>query len=114
MEKPMAFTVVSTSEIPDGGASEARLDPGDPGSSVVLLRRGDRVYAYRNLCPHAGRFLNWAPGRFLMDAGRLVCAAHGAVFEIEDGRCVDGPCRGSSLVPLAVTGMVDGQVRISD
>ena len=110
----MGYKVVQAGDIPDGGASEVWLDPDDPGSSVVLLRQGDLVRAYRNLCPHAGRFLNWAPGRFLFDAGRLVCAAHGAVFEVDDGRCVDGPCRGSQLVPVAMVDLGDGRVRVGD
>jgi nitrite reductase/ring-hydroxylating ferredoxin subunit len=90
--------------IPDGGVLEveARLD-GEP-ESLLLLRAGDRVRGFLNVCPHAGRPLNWAPGRFLIEAGMLICAAHGASFSIPDGRCVLGPCRGSSLreVPLEV------------
>lgn len=104
---------VAIDGIPEGGALEVLLDPDDRGSSVVLLRRGGQVYAWRNLCPHAGRFLNWAPGRFLFDQGRLVCAAHGATFEVDSGLCVDGPCRGSSLVPVAVTVLEGGRVRVA-
>lgn len=110
----MASRTVLMSEIPDGGASEIWLNAEDPASSVILLRRGDRLRAYRNLCPHAGRFLNWAPGRFLFDAGRLVCAAHGAVFEVADGHCVEGPCRGSSLVSVGVRDLGDGSASIGD
>jgi nitrite reductase/ring-hydroxylating ferredoxin subunit len=98
--------------IPEDGACEVRLQADDPGSSVIVLRRGGTVHAWRNLCPHAGRYLNWAPGRFLFDQGRLVCAAHGAVFEVESGVCVDGPCRGSGLVPVPVAALADGRVRI--
>jgi len=114
MESEMASRTVRTSEIPEEGASEIWLDPADPGSSVILLKRGDRLHAYRNLCPHAGRFLNWAPGRFLFDAGRLVCAAHGAVFEVADGHCVDGPCRGSSLVAVGIRDLGDGSALVGD
>ena len=61
-----------------------------------------RFNCWLNICPHAGRRLDYAPGQFLLDQGRLVCAAHGASFELEQGVCVAGPCRGASLVPLAV------------
>lgn len=104
----MAVTEIELDSLAEGGATEVRLAPDEPGSSVVVLRRDGQVFAYRNLCPHAGRFLNWAPGRFLFDHGRLVCAAHGAVFEVESGRCVDGPCRGSALAPVPVR-WLDGQ-----
>ena len=62
----------------------------------------ETVQAWMNICPHAGRRLDWAPGKFLLDHGRLVCAAHGAMFELEHGECIAGPCRGQSLVPVAV------------
>ncbi len=110
----MASRTIRASEIPEGGASEVWLDPEDSASSVIVLKRENRLHAYRNLCPHAGRFLNWAPGRFLFDAGRLVCAAHGAVFEVANGYCVDGPCRGSSLVAVAVRDLGDGSVVVGD
>ncbi len=99
-------------EIPDGGAIEVdtpqALDP-DAVDTLVLLRFGDQVRAYLNVCPHAGRPLNWAPGRFLLAHGQLVCAAHGAAFKPEDGSCIGGPCRGESLTSYAVE-VVDGQV----
>lgn len=108
----MATTEVELDAIPDGGACEVWLVPDQPGSSVVVLRRGQCVTAFRNICPHVGRFLNWAPGRFLFDHGRLVCAAHGAMFEVDSGHCIDGPCRGSGLVPVPVAGPQHGRVRI--
>ncbi len=103
---------LQAASVPEGGAVEVLLDPEDRGSSVVVVRRDGQLHAYRNLCPHAGRFLNWAPGRFLFDGGRLVCAAHGATFEVDSGLCVEGPCRGSSLVPVAVTVLDDQRVRV--
>jgi nitrite reductase/ring-hydroxylating ferredoxin subunit len=31
-----------------------------------------------------------------------MCATHGALFEIEDGKCVYGPCLGRSLAPIRI------------
>nr|WP_237577733.1 Rieske 2Fe-2S domain-containing protein [Lysobacter dokdonensis] len=84
--------------------TEARFE-GNDAESLILLREGDDVRAWLNVCPHAGRRLDWAPGRFLKDKqGRLVCAVHGATFELERGECVAGPCRGAALrtVPVVV------------
>ena len=81
----------------------AEID-GEP-ESLVLYRDGDRVRAWLNICPHAGRRLDFAPGQFLKSRdGMLVCAAHGAAFETAQGECVSGPCRGQSLraVPVEV------------
>ena len=59
--------------------------------------------AWINVCPHAGRRLDWAPGRFLASKdGLLVCAVHGASFETRGGVCEAGPCRGESLRAVAV------------
>lgn len=93
---------------------EAVLPGGAEGDaeSLIVHRQGERVRAWLNVCPHAGRRLDWAPGRFLVGKdGLLVCAAHGAAFELEHGRCVSGPCRGESLrrVPVQVAG---GEVRL--
>jgi nitrite reductase/ring-hydroxylating ferredoxin subunit len=77
---------------------EARVE-GEP-ESLILLRSGEQVSVFLNVCPHAGRRLDWAPGKFLMEGGRLVCAAHGASFDMPSGTCVAGPCKGQSLRAL--------------
>ncbi len=94
----------------DGALLEVEVVLGGDAQSLILHRRGDAVRAWLNVCPHAGRRLDWAPGQFLLSRdGLLVCAAHGASFELEQGSCVAGPCRGDALraVPVEVH---DGQV----
>lgn len=89
--------------LPDGEVREVEtvLD-GDP-ASVLLHRDGEAVRAWVNVCPHAGRRLDWSPGRFLRTKqGLLVCAVHGATFELAAGECVAGPCRGDSLRAIPV------------
>lgn len=78
-------------------------------TSLIVTRTEGSVYGWYNICPHAGRALNFAPDRFLFDArGRLVCAAHGAVFTLPDGQCADGPCRGAALTPVDLYEDADG------
>jgi nitrite reductase/ring-hydroxylating ferredoxin subunit len=89
-------------QIADGGAFEVVAAIDGRHESMVLLRAGDIVQGFLNICPHAGRLLNWAPGRFLIEDGTLVCAAHGASFRIPDGLCVGGPCRGQTLREVAL------------
>ena len=96
-------TLARLEQIEDGGFAEAEamLD-GDP-ESLILHRDGDAVRAWLNVCPHAGRRLDWAPGKFLMSKdGLLVCAVHGASFELQRGQCVAGPCRGDCLRAVGV------------
>lgn len=70
---------------------------------ILLLRQGERVYAYENLCPHALVPLNIASDAFMDYDGRyLQCSNHFAQFRIEDGVCIHGPCKGQALQSFEV------------
>lgn len=103
----VTFVFLSALEaVPDGGAAGFDAAAGDDTVPLLALRAGGEVRVFHNVCPHAGRRLEVAPGRFIVDAGTLVCAAHGACFTIPSGDCVAGPCRGQGLqeVPSQVRG----------
>lgn len=75
------------------------LQVGD--ESVLAVRKQGQVYVYTNRCPHRGVPLEWQPDRFLDHSGSLIqCATHGALFLIDSGECVAGPCAGQSLRAL--------------
>ncbi len=83
-------------------------------SYLMLFRHGEGIVAYHNVCPHQGRNLNFAPDRFLFDpVGRLVCPHHGALFEVGDGHCVQGPCQGAALRSVQIS-VADGVVFLED
>ena len=104
-------TLCRLEDIADGDAVAARVESASGGFELIVLRQGSRAFAYHNECPHAGRNLDYAPGRFLVRDGRLICAAHGATFAVADGACLGGPCRnGLVAVPVEV---VDGDVRLA-
>ena len=99
-------------DIPDGGTIAL---PAPPGSltSLFAIRRGDTVLIYVNACPHLGVSLDWAPGAFLSsDGSHIVCAMHGAQFEIETGRCFAGPCIGEHLEKVPHQ-LEDGMIAVS-
>lgn len=90
-------------------------DLGDPGSkgfefgegakrfALFLVRIGSHVFAYRNVCPHAGHPLDFPAGRFLtLDGKSIKCASHGALFKPRTGVCYDGPCPGRGLLPVPI------------
>ena len=114
LNTPMSVskTLCRLDAIADGNALAVDVESSTGGFSLIVLRQGERAFAYHNECPHAGRRLDWAPGKFLIDAGFLICAAHGASFFVESGRCYAGPCIGSGLVPINVD-VIDGDVRLS-
>jgi nitrite reductase/ring-hydroxylating ferredoxin subunit len=96
-----AHRICRVADIPDGGALGVDLETTDGPLALILLRRGAEVFAYHNECPHAGRRLEYAPGKFMVRDGRLMCAVHGATFAVADGACCGGPAR-SDLVAQPV------------
>ncbi len=44
------------------------------------------------------------------DGQVLMCVHHSALFRFEDGQCIEGPCTGAALTPVAIR-IVDGEVR---
>ncbi len=98
--------------IDDGGAIDVEAEIDGMAESLVVLRRGHQAHAYFNVCPHAGRRMDWAPGRFLVKDGILVCAVHGASFQTDTGLCVGGPCRGASLREVPVEVNANGEVEL--
>jgi len=81
---------------------------------LMLFEQGGEVLGYHNVCPHQGRNLNFAPDRFLFDPkGQLVCPHHGALFDVSNGICLQGPCKGAALRKVALRSE-DGNVLLSD
>lgn len=81
------------------------FDPLKEGrDSMFVVRRGDKIIAWRNSCPHYVQArMAWRKDEFLnADKSQIVCGAHGALFEIETGVCTLGPCLGQKLTPVNV------------
>jgi nitrite reductase/ring-hydroxylating ferredoxin subunit len=84
------------------------------GHGIFLVRKGDRVFGYRNRCPHTGAPLEWQPDQFLdFDGSFIQCALHGALFRIHDGYCLRGPCAGHGLEPVEVR-VEEGRVVLTE
>lgn len=89
-------------EIKDGDAREFRF--GKRGAfSMFVVRRGDAVRAYVNICPHFGTPLNDRAPTFLTEDGtRIRCTTHFSEYRIEDGFGVAGHGEGCWLDPVPV------------
>ncbi len=78
--------------------------------NIFAVRRNSKIYIYLNKCPHVGSLIDHIQGQFFAPDGvHLRCGMHGAIFRIEDGVCVTGPCEGESLRRLT-TEVRDGGV----
>ncbi len=80
--------------------------------SLFAIKKDCQIYVYRNHCPHLGVELNWQEDQFLdMDGALIQCSSHGALFLIESGECVSGPCINQQLqaIPFSIT---DGTISV--
>lgn len=90
-------------ELADPGARGFRFRSGDALFAAFLVREGAEVRGWIDSCPHNGWPLAVMDDRYLTRTGdRILCAAHGAVFRLEDGVCTAGPCAGERLTPWPV------------
>jgi nitrite reductase/ring-hydroxylating ferredoxin subunit len=99
------------SEIEDPGARGFVVTDADGlDLQVLVVHRDGAVWGYVNRCPHNKIPLDFMPDQFLdMDKAYIQCASHGALFLMEDGLCVQGPCRGRRLDAFPVV-LRDGRV----
>ncbi len=101
---PSRRVLCRADEIGEAAGKGFVLGEGRWKREIFVVRKAGRIFGYVNSCPHAGTPIDWMPDRFFTNDGAfLICATHGALFEVEDGMCVRGPCRGLSLdqVPVA-------------
>ncbi len=113
------YVVCSTSDIPSRKARGFILTRVDEVGalhplSIVVVRWGKHVFGYVNRCPHHGSNLDWERETFLEPnyGTRLMCGKHGALFDLATGECVDGPCKGESLAPVAIA-VLDNDICIT-
>jgi nitrite reductase/ring-hydroxylating ferredoxin subunit len=89
-------------EIDDPGCREFSIGEGDWPFRGFVVRQGDEVFAYQNFCMHVGHPLNWQPDSFLTkDRSAIICASHGALYDMATGECFAGPCKGRALRRVA-------------
>jgi nitrite reductase/ring-hydroxylating ferredoxin subunit len=93
------FALCTLDDIPDGGSKGFQVDvPNQLPLNLFVVRQQQKLYVYRNRCPHMGIPLEWVPDRFLDSSGTMIqCAGHAALFVINSGKCVAGPCAGRKL-----------------
>lgn len=86
--------------IADGAARNFVLEMKAGRFHGFAVRRGDRVTGFVDRCPHMGLPLAQQLDAYLTgDRALIQCSWHGALFRIDDGACVGGPCTGAALTP---------------
>ncbi|MCW9032601.1 MAG: Rieske (2Fe-2S) protein [Rhodospirillales bacterium] len=110
---PQEQRLCALSDIEEGESAGFEAQQNGKDIRVLLVRQEDSVNVYINKCPHVGVPLDLLEGQFLTsDKSRIICATHGALFQIENGDCVSGPCIGKALTPIKSM-VKDGEVFIT-
>lgn len=94
-------------DIEEEDSKEFFVPSGDTEKSILAVKKDGLIYVYTNNCPHLGIPMNIEPDRFLdVEKNFVQCSTHGALFKIEDGECVSGPCLGEKLqsIPHEIRG----------
>lgn len=93
------FELCSTDEINEGQSKGFTLD----GQNIFIVKKYQKIHGYLNACPHLGIQLEMVPNQFLDSTHSLIqCSMHGALFKIEDGHCLSGPCFDQSLQSIEI------------
>lgn len=99
----MNHSLFHIDEIEEGGSRGFEcVDSHGSELGIIAIKKRGQIYLYHNSCPHIGIRLEWQPHQFL-DADKVLiqCANHGALFTIDKGLCVTGPCGGDKLSAIA-------------
>ena len=108
---PAGVPLCSLQTIPEPGARNFVLQIGEAYFHGFVVRKDGAVRGYVDRCPHMGVPLAHELDRYLTSTGDLImCGWHGALFRIEDGVCVGGPCVGDRLREWPVE-VKDGMIR---
>lgn len=89
--------VCTIQDIPDNSSKGFEVN----GRLFFVVKKYGKWHGYENHCPHLGIQLEMIPDQFLDHTHSLIqCSMHGALFRIEDGLCISGPCASQSLTPV--------------
>jgi len=95
-------SILAAAELPENQLR--RVDA--KGMPVLLVRRGERIYAIAETCAHLGGPLS--EGK--LEDGTVRCPWHGSRFSLEDGRVLEGPSVYAQ--PVLEVRVRDGQIEV--
>ena len=88
------ISLVATRDLREGTSRGIEIN----NKFLFAIKKDDFCHVYWDICPHIGTPLEWQENQFLDDGGEFIkCETHGALFEIDSGKCLSGPCIGKKL-----------------
>ena len=108
----MTHILCKTTDIEDPGSRSFEVKSGHKTQSIFVVHKNGEFFAYYNQCPHTGANLEWQEDQFLdLDKALIQCATHDALFLIDSGECIAGPCNGEYLQALPIR-VVDNEIHL--
>jgi len=103
-QRAKEFTaIIAAADVPESTPTKVMLG----ATALVVVRRGDLVYALKATCSHAGGPLD----KGTLEGDTLVCPRHGSAFRLRDGAVRHGPATTRQVTYR--TRVVDLQVEVS-
>jgi nitrite reductase/ring-hydroxylating ferredoxin subunit len=100
-ENNRRFFLCDCGDLPETSSKAFFVETKHQQLELFIIRHNLSYHAYLNRCPHTGASLNWQPDQFYdYDHEFIQCSTHGALFRIDSGYCIRGPCAGLSLTKL--------------
>lgn len=88
-------------DLPEQGFREFKIQTEQGELALFISCQDGETAAYQNKCPHLGIPLNWEVDKFYsMEKTHIQCSTHGALFTLDKGHCIAGPCVDQSLMTL--------------
>ncbi|MBB4144927.1 Rieske (2Fe-2S) protein [Rhizobium rhizoryzae] len=72
---------------------------------IIVVRRNGTLHAWLDACPHysTGTPMAWKIDAYLNgERTHLTCHSHNALFEMDTGECILGPCLGQRLTRIEI------------
>jgi nitrite reductase/ring-hydroxylating ferredoxin subunit len=95
------ISCMKESDLKDGQMKATRLK----GRPILLVRKGNQVYALSNLCPHMGCSFE----RGILREYMIMCPCHGWKFDIRNGQYEENHAISLSTYPCKIQ---NGQVYV--
>lgn len=104
----MSDVLCKTTDIEDPGSKGFEVKLKRKTTAIFVVHKDGAFHAWENSCPHTGANLEWQEDQFLdMDKALIQCSTHDALFVIDTGECIAGPCNGASLTPVEI--VIEGE-----
>ena len=95
---PAGITLCALDDVADRAARNFVIEMRAGRFHGFVVRRGAAVFGYADKCPHMGLPLaQLLDGYLTPDGAHIACSWHGAIFGVDNGGCLGGPCAGHGL-----------------